>query len=147
MEKEKLLKLANFIGKLKPHKLNMDIVASPSGGNPSWGDEPNPQDMNFKCTSAACAMGWTPSVFPRSLKWKRDGNYLKVTFGRRRNWPAMAAFFNIPVKHARALFRDGGSETYETPKQVSAGLREYAKTGKVPKCCHWNVQYDCDASD
>jgi hypothetical protein len=59
MKKQKLLKLADFLEKLKPRKLDMELIADLHGAA-----EMNPHE----CKSAACAMGWTPAVFPREVR-------------------------------------------------------------------------------
>ena len=81
-------------------------------------------------------MGWTPAVFPREVRWggnfKHDEGNI-VTRGRvgEYDYDAVIKLFDISYSDARVLF-GSGSNNYHTPKQVSKGLREYAKTGIVP---------------
>jgi hypothetical protein len=93
----------------------------------------------YRCKSAACAMGWTPAVFPRLLKWvpvSRFNTYdsilsvmaivpLKNTKAERLcNLDAMQVVFDISHLHAACVF-GSGRKTYHTPKQVARGIREY----------------------
>lgn len=141
-QRRRLLKVADFIGRLKPRKLQMSYVART---NKRREDIPSlmsilPEDMNPReCKSAACVMGWMPFIFPRHFKYttfdvasgtlsvqhKATGN---------RDFDAVEAFLGVPHEHGAYLF-GSGTPSYETPKQVSRALRSYAKTGTVPSAC------------
>ena len=132
MNKGRLLKLADFIGKLKPKKLDMDTIV-----NPHYAEKDDKQSMNpYKCTSAACAMGWTPAVFPRLVEWSSydkhsksiEGVRLKVKGPRKYfDWDAMAKLFSITDTEATSLF-GSGDPSYETPKQVAKGIKKFVTT-------------------
>lgn len=128
IHKKRMLKLADFLEKLKPRKLNMDVVANLNGA----------KEMNaVECTSAACAMGWTPAVFPRHLKWEVGDRYISVV---RKDGladeEAMAKFFGIVDDYVVYYLFGTARRRYKTPKQVAAGLREFVETGKLPKRCY-----------
>lgn len=57
----RLLKLADFLEELPPEKFNFFKVVSRGEHN------------GHTCATVACAIGWTPKVFPRLVKW----HYLK----------------------------------------------------------------------
>ena len=117
MKKAKLLKLADFIEKLKPKALDMDCVVDKFDSD--------------RCATIACAMGWTPKVFPREMKWLTySAGVMHIETGAM-NWTAMATLFDISCSDANVIFSDGG-DRYYTPKQVAAGIREYVKLGRVP---------------
>ena len=126
MNKKRLLKLADFIEKLPPRKLDMMHISDLNGA----------EVMNYReCTSVACAMGWTPAVFPKLVQWKYDYNSPDVVDKHgNSNEDAVATLFDIKVCDMEILF-GCGTPRYHTPKQVAAGLREYVKTGVVPKRC------------
>lgn len=136
MNKKRLLKLANFIEKLPNKRLNMNVVALSNAKG----------KMGYKeCGSVACAMGWTPAVFPKLVKWIEcsGGNELNVcmTHEEAREWlrgngslannSAMVELFDIPYLDADYIFGLSKSK-YHTPKQVAEGIRKYVKTGEIP---------------
>lgn len=126
LNKARIYKMARFIGKLKPHKLDMELVAKP---NESKKMDP------FRCASAACVMGWMPAVFPKDVRWKiyDDDTWVKINVSKTKpRWADVDAsivgkFFGIPFQAANILFGTG-EEGYRTPKEVSKGLMEYAKS-------------------
>ena len=138
--RRRLLKHADFIAKLKPHKLNMGLVARSLHEGQSYYEESDPTKMDpFHCKSVACAMGWTPVTFPDLMEWKLarpDDCELAVRAKRKRglyDYDAMEWLFEgVPPRHLNKLF--GSGETgYETPKEVAKGLRYYAETGQLPE--------------
>lgn len=58
MNKERLLKLAEFLDELPPAKFDFCYVIG------AW-------DHATQCGSVCCAMGWTPRVFPELVQWRR----------------------------------------------------------------------------
>lgn len=68
MNKARLLKLANFLIALPPQKFNYGLVAV-------VGEKPMLEALKAKkesCGTAACAMGWTPAIFPKLVEWDRE---------------------------------------------------------------------------
>jgi hypothetical protein len=134
VNKKRLLKLADFIEKLPNKKLHMEFVARPDKKG----------KIRLECDSAACAMGWSPVVFPKLVKYTEDLNntsdydleehldvYVKVGRDTLYDSEAMAELFGIRQYDAERLF-GAGNKYYHTPKQVSKGLRKFIETGKVP---------------
>jgi hypothetical protein len=141
MNKARLVKLAEFLGDLKPEKFNFSNVVS------SW-DEKN------HCGTVCCAIGYTPQLFPEEVEWVADiAPFWMDVEGKRsgaEGYVEVAAeLFDIPPEHAHNLFtplslRDPLSEemtdwgtTYDfpdgvtlldddaTPKQVSSMIYTY----------------------
>lgn len=122
MKKAKLLKLAAFIAKLKPHKLDMDLYADFRGSR---------KLIPTRCKSAACALGWATVVFPRELKLVAEDGEVGFVVMRHDDWEdsyAGAQVFDVPQEDADQLF-GAGQLGYETPAQVAATIRRYVKTG------------------
>lgn len=142
MNKPRLLKLAEFLEKLPDHKLDMKIVCALRGS-----DKMNP----YECKSAACAMGWTPAVFPRLLRWQHvldfDGaEVIGVADDEDAcDWMAMWRFFDIPERDADVIF-GAGRKDYRRPKEVAAGIREYVafKGERLPLRMIGKRQYDSE---
>ncbi len=144
MKEKEIRKIAAFIRKLPPRKLNMSVVAmtnkwiKASYGERCYSD--NPRDMNPReCNSAGCVMGWMPRIYPRLFKYVPEGSgsgsfYVKFVHNGLEHYDreAMEVFLDIPWSAASVLFgprRPGHS----TPKQVAANLEYYAEHGELPK--------------
>lgn len=137
---DRLRKLADFLDTLPREKFDFHIVCRR--------DKPS-------CGTVGCAMGWTPKVFPRLIKWVplewRDDMYgvrprkEKIpTIGRTQSTYSAGAshLFNMGEGDAEALFgfwepspADGTELPPDaTPKQVARRIRTYAnwceRTGK-----------------
>lgn len=64
-QKARLLKLAAFLIALPKQKFNFAVVAT-------LGEKPMLEALAAKkesCGTVACAMGWTPALFPRLIAW------------------------------------------------------------------------------
>lgn len=70
VQKNRLLKLAAFLIALPKQKFNYSLVAceapTAQGGKPMLDALAASKES---CGTAACAMGWTPAVFPRLFGW------------------------------------------------------------------------------
>ena len=127
--RRRLLKLSRFIRKLPRRKLNMEEIAWLNGA-----EKMNP----IRCTSVACAMGWTPLVFPSLVKYVSDGyteKYLSVSLIGRHivlNYAAMREIFGLRYHQAEVLFSSGG-KGYSTPKQVADGIEAFVRSGRLPE--------------
>lgn len=134
MKKQKLLKLADFIEKLPPRKLDMGSLYGKLNGS----EKLDPH----RCKSVAGALGWASVLFPRELQFEpryvgatEAGGDVVLRSGKKYyDEMAAAKVFNIPVEHAEWLFGPG-APCYRTPKQVASAIRKYVKTGKVPRQC------------
>jgi hypothetical protein len=123
-------KLAKFLEELPPEEFDFDII---------------------KCGTVACAIGWTPRVFPRLVKWhprwypgglEASGR----TVGVVRGFMGVAThLFGISSFNADRLFSSYpgyGNRIHEsipllggdaTPKQVAAGLRMFLELARQKK--------------
>ena len=119
-QKRMVLRLANFVGRLKPRKLCMEAFCELRG---SRNLDPR------RCKSVACALGWATVVFPRTLKTSNGGTVVHIRSGKV-DQGAGAEAFGIPLLDAKVLFGIG-FPGYRTPKQVARGLRHYARTGQI----------------
>ena len=142
MNKKRLLKLADFIEKLEKKKLNMRTLVCPRTQFAQAlrefqvGSSGSKMDR-FHCNGAACAMGWTPAVFPRLVEWTPSDRPFMHIRGKGKNkglWNCnlMAKIFDIPIEDAGYYIFSSGEPLYHTPKQVARGIREYVKPGKIP---------------
>ena len=124
MNKQRLRKLADFIEQLKPRKLDMTEIAVE--------DEDTGKMNPYKCKSVACAMGWTPFIFPTLIKYEVD---VWCTLVSKKtgatDWDAMAEIFGLGIFEADVLF-NAGTPSYHTPKQVAKGIRHFVDTGELP---------------
>jgi hypothetical protein len=122
MRKDRLLKLANFLEhNVKPHWFDLDIIASP-------GFEEK------ECGSAACAMGWIPSAFPRSKASVRKASLTtgyEFVYKNSVNCSGAAKFFGITIEHAEYLFwPDCYPEKRQGRMEVVKRIRKYVKLRK-----------------
>ncbi len=65
MNAKRLLKLADFLDKLPRAKFDFGVIAMQDG-------KPMLEALKAgkeRCGTVACAIGWMPAVFPRSLRW------------------------------------------------------------------------------
>ena len=99
MNKERLLKLADFLQELPKDKFDFTSVVEE-------------YDRENECGTLCCAIGWTPAVFPDLVKWLVPRNRLirAVEIADDRGhavtgYVAVASeLFTIPQTHARVLF-------------------------------------------
>ena len=125
--KKRLLKLCDFLEQLQRKDFNFNVVAE-----------------RRSCGTIACAVGWTPAVFPRLVKWspnkrnkrisivladqQRGSHYINVArslFGltHRRAENLFSPWFDIEVGNT-TISALGGSAT---PKQVAKRIRRFVK--------------------
>ena len=121
MRKDRLKKLADFLDKLPTEKWDFSTIAT----------------GNTTCPSAACAIGWLPTIFPKSnIKLCRDESRsywnLDVFYKGRLNFAAATMFFDIPLTIALSLFDPEHYSTGDstTSEMVSKKIRHYIKTGE-----------------
>lgn len=122
LNKVRVRKMARFIGKLKPYKLEMSVVC----------ELYQSEKMDaYHCKSAACVMGWMPAVFPKYARWTKpepglDSPNVQIRLTQRGHWQDLDVeeFFGMPEKACDIMF-GSGFEGYNTPAQVSKGLINY----------------------
>lgn len=122
--KRRLLKLADFLENLPKSKFDLGIIARTN----HKGDTPAVET----CGSAACAIGWTPVVFPKHCCYKpREIHFLgnlsvKKLGGSKTDFAFIEEFFNITHQEACYLFVP---HSYPTKRQgkmsVAKRIREF----------------------
>lgn len=102
MNKERLLKLADFLDTLEESKFDFSKVVS---------------KHDNECGTVCCAMGWTPHVFPEEVEWDPFRRYSGVSWGVTtntdpdgyENYISVAMkLFDISEEHAEGLFTPRG---------------------------------------
>lgn len=129
MNKERLLRLADFLEKEVPEKkFNMKTFFS---------DNVNSlYDLQHKCGTTACALGWM-CVIPefRALGWNRNVRNGLPALGNLRGFDAANHFFDISIGTSRHFFDfdgydENGDQTDiyrhdERPRDVARRIRAY----------------------
>lgn len=64
----RLLKLIRFLDTLPPEKFNFASDVAKAHTN------------HTQCATVGCAIGWTPALFPRLVKWKFEGEWTDNTY-------------------------------------------------------------------
>lgn len=125
---KRLLKLATFLRKLPTKNFDFEIFC----------DGIFDRENNM-CGTVACAMGWTPAVFPRLVRWTKTscGTPFGVAFRNRKTFTlgVIKELFNLNYEEIRALFYASGgkirpwqlkSVDYKaTPKQVATSIERF----------------------
>lgn len=126
--KKRLLKLADFLDKLPVEKFDYSIIAKEAGLPMKEALAKGP----VSCGSVACAIGWMPAVFPRSIKWEKasmvDKTLYVVDKAGRLNFNAAAEWFGIELfSTARKLFDPACNRLglNATPQAVAAHIRRF----------------------
>lgn len=139
MNKERLLRLADFLEKEVPQqRFDMRYIFT--------NDVYSLEDLQHKCGTAACAMGWAcvvPEFERDGLSFKRGYYAGRVHYGEYTDFSAISEFFDISSEHSRHLFEvvevdEDGKEVYindeewinaerdnETPHDVAARIRAF----------------------
>ena len=135
----RLHKLANFLDKLPNSHFRFDAICYIF-----------PKSQTNKCGTVGCAMGWTPTVFPKLIgvqKSYHDHDHELTSFFMRTGNvnrdkkqdleydEAAVKLFGIPGEHARAVFAPGSAGPQGGPElsggahpsSVAKRLRAYAK--------------------
>jgi hypothetical protein len=133
MNKERLLKLADFLDELDDSKFNFSHVIEK-------------YDTENNCGTVCCAMGWVPVVFPDIVKWcggddvYNPNNVELINVSGFSNYVDVAKLlFDIPREDASSLFtpklQDKIIGKYEcdlpivdhdaTPDEVANLIRKY----------------------
>lgn len=128
MERERLLRLAEFLEKSVPvSQFNMGIFGGGCDKYTSLGD----------CGTSACACGWATVLFEQDgfkldAESLQDGDFL-ITYRDRFEWDAIEEFFGLDAEEAESLFMDASYNVKRpTPAQVAAHIREFIQAAEVP---------------
>jgi len=132
MNRERLLKLADFLDKLPEEVFDLSILTEVSDPV-SYGGRVNLKSMleetiknEFKpCGAVACAIGWMPACFPGELVWDcRSDVMLKDQSAW--NFLAMQKFLGIELRDCDELFSIFGyTELNPSPQDVAAKIRGF----------------------
>ncbi len=149
MYKNRLLKMADFLEQL-PNKL-FDLrhfVAYRHELNETGVDHnySNPtsdslikigKDMKkHKCGAVACAIGWMPQIFPRSVEWG-DGDVIQLKGVDKDGdqicgFRAAQEFLGLEIDASHNLFTVGYyGKTRRNPKNVARRIRKFVETGFI----------------
>lgn len=118
----RLLKLADFLEELPPEKFNFFEVVSSGEHN------------GHTCATVACAIGWTPKVFPRLVKWYHieisGYNYFQVRNLKDEPLPSgycsgIAMYLFGMTRKETAMFLPGGYEKTPTSSELATVIRAF----------------------
>jgi len=119
--KKRLLKLCDFLEQLPRKDFDFGLVAE-----------------HKSCGTVGCAIGWTPEVFPRLVRWTRPRhNLMNVALKDRRvsGYVRVArSLFGLTYRDAHSLFTPHSYVVAldqlpyrATPKQVARRIRKFLK--------------------
>ena len=125
--KKRLLKLCDFLEQLQRKDFNFNVVAE-----------------RRSCGTIACAVGWTPAVFPRLVKWSpnKRGNRINIVLAKRHGKSHYAlvarSLFGLTSQDSLNLFTPwydlyvgktelGMLTESATPKQVAKRIRKFVR--------------------
>ncbi len=129
VHRNRLMKLAKYIRKV-PHKnFDMGVVYR------SWDFRDPPVELliNHTCGTAACALGYTPVIFPELVTY--IGNHIVHRRTGKGGMDVPGPLFAIDDDTIDWLFTPEAyrSNSRITPKRVARRLEYYAKHGKINK--------------
>lgn len=146
--KERLLKLADALEKISKKHFDLDVITKRDHNYISDPENPNNgmsdkdfvdtlkeigKGKKFECKTAACAVGWCPSVFPRTFKWNEEGDVVNKKTGREDDIYIVNDFFSINSDQADYLFLPGEYHTSEEKLQYDEAMWGRNKEPKISK--------------
>lgn len=133
MNKERLIKMAEFLEKLPEHKFDFSSYVHLGSKSPSEALA-NPEEH---CGTTACAIGWLPAMFPESFKWVGEnigswGNDMLPVLIENDMWSEgdIRGFLGINFTAYDFLFIPDSSplDKDADAKQVARQIREFVST-------------------
>lgn len=127
--KKRLLKLADFLDKLPKSKFFFGNFIAQYGKPPLEALEMG----EYRCGTTACAIGWSPAVFPKLVRWIKDEESGKIvdirTIRGQRNFMVGVELFGITERQSEFLFDPitSGLGSYATAKTVANHIRKFVK--------------------
>jgi hypothetical protein len=120
MYKERLLKLADFLGQVPVEQFDL---------------------ARWRCDSSACAVGWActmPAFIAEGLKIAHDGLGWFPAFKGRGGWEAVDFFFELNPYDSEYLFDEGcyDGETKASPAEVADRIRKFIESGGKRDACN-----------
>lgn len=132
MNKTRLLKLARFLESLPPESFNFSDVVSKS---------------TESCGSVCCAIGWTPKVFPKLIKWYRRASLAKLglMMGDCDVDYIMAGknLFDITFQESRKLFSPSQTLSWWVGKNIGAAGKPEEVALSIRKFIEWKETEEC----
>lgn len=117
LHKQRLAKLAAFLRELPSKKFDFQWVVREF-------------DPKTNCGTVCCAVGWTPKVFPKLVKWADSS--IKTREGRYGFIATTELLFGLTGEEAERLFvgksrfsRYAVLPPNSTPKQVAKGIEQF----------------------
>lgn len=124
MNKERLLKLAEFLDAVPKEQFNLGQWTSDGSVG--------------SCGTTACACGWAttiPEFREAGLRLEKQSDYFGESFHalvyeQLKNWDAVELFFGISFDDACRLFYEGAypDEDVNNPRAVADRIRDFVKT-------------------
>lgn len=142
----RLLKLATFLTQLPPQKFDFGQIAYEN-------EKPMLQALKARkerCGTVACAIGWSPAVFPRLVKWAKlyNGDHALCVVERTStdtlgdSFSTAERLFALTFDESRYLFApyrqrevDGNAKNLTdsaTAKEVARHIRRFVRRGGLP---------------
>lgn len=123
VQKERFVKLCDFLDKLPRKKFDFSMP---------YEVMPTKEET---CNSAGCAIGWTPSIFPKLVERTHSGDFAWRKEGRLSYSGIAVRLFGLPRQTAWDLFAPEDNMCVDpelpqcsevaTPKQVAKMLRKF----------------------
>lgn len=104
LQDKRLLKLINFLDELPPEKFNFSREVTKAHTN------------HKQCATVGCAIGWTPLLFPRLVKWNFRPNWTDETYQSDEDF---VGFWLKSV--GPTYYREVAEELFGIPKNSSFG--------------------------
>lgn len=137
---KRLEKLAEFLDTLPRQKFNFEEFVREEG-------KPMAEALKagtYSCGTAACALGWTPAVFPRLVRWVKDATgrtrIADVAGGQLTERALGQELFGLSESETVTLFYPkthwvlpGVLPPSATPKQVARHIRRFLKSRATEK--------------
>lgn len=129
MNKERLIKIAEFLENLPEHKFDFSAYVILGSKQPLEAL----CSLEEHCGTTACAIGWLPAIFPESFKWVKDwSDELSPALVENDEWNEndIRDFLEIDQRNYDFLFIPGSSSLYNEakPKEVAEQIRQFILT-------------------
>ena len=152
----RLYLLANFLKGLPAEKFRFNYVVRRYEDAPDAEDAPG----TTPCGSVCCAIGWTPRLFPKEVRWTGSWGttHPLVLTGSPDNRPSLftdvaSKLFGLTYEEVSVLFQPGYSDLgFEalpgsaTPQQVAERIVEFVETKVGLRPARQSVQLESEAA-
>src|SRR3990167_9354732 len=147
--KQRLLKLAAFLRKVPRKHFDLQVITNVEttdiyGWNLTLDKilvqidslrKVGKKCKRLNCKTAACAVGWCPSVFPRVFKWNDNGSVVSVKDENEYDFLVAERFFCLAEYSSTYLFRpESYRPGHRGPKSVAGRIEKLVKNnGMIPR--------------